>query len=81
MGARETECMLSIVLEKLKSRKRVNTYALLDPGSTATFCTEDLQKNLNVRGKIRQILLSSMVQDKPVNPKLMNTFVILKCTG
>lgn len=79
MGAGEAECVLSIVPVKIKSKrsdKCVETYAFLDPGSTATFCTEDLQKKLNIKGKPTRILLSTMGQDKPGEQKLMNSFVI-----
>ncbi|XDV45657.1 hypothetical protein PO909_013717 [Leuciscus waleckii] len=66
-GAGEAECVLSIVPVKIKSKrsdKCVETYAFLDPGSTATFCTEDLQRKLNIKGKPTRILLSTMGQDK-----------------
>lgn len=78
-GAGEAECVLSIVPVKIKSKrsdKCVETYAFLDPGSTATFCTEDLQKKLNIKGKPTRILLNTMGQDKPGEQKLMNSFVI-----
>ncbi|KAJ8353016.1 hypothetical protein AAFF_G00121970 [Aldrovandia affinis] len=67
-GAGENECVLSIIPVKIKSRKsdkHVETYALMDPGSTATFITEDLRKKLNVKGKPTQILLSTMNEDRP----------------
>ncbi|KAJ7986494.1 hypothetical protein DPEC_G00340460 [Dallia pectoralis] len=78
-GVGEAECALSIVPVKIKSKKSdkyVTTYAFLDPGSTATFCTEELQRKLNIKGKPTRILLSTMGQDKPGEQKLMNSFVI-----
>ncbi|KAJ8332985.1 hypothetical protein SKAU_G00418810 [Synaphobranchus kaupii] len=78
-GAGELDCVLSIVPVKIKSRKSdkyVETYAFMDPGSTATFLTEDLRKKLNVKGKPTQILLSTMAQDEPGEQKLMNSYVI-----
>ncbi|KAJ8413975.1 hypothetical protein AAFF_G00065730 [Aldrovandia affinis] len=78
-GAGENECVLSIIPVKIKSRKsdkHVETYALMDPGSTATFITEDLRKKLNVKGKPTQILLSTMNQDRPGGQKPMNSYVI-----
>ncbi|KAL2082024.1 hypothetical protein ACEWY4_021842 [Coilia grayii] len=78
-GAGEAECVLSIVPVKVKSKKSdkyIETYAFLDPGSTATFCTDDLQRQLNVRGKPTRILLSTMGQDKPGEQKLLNSFAI-----
>lgn len=78
-GAGEPECVLSIVPVKIKSKKSdkyVETYAFMDPGSTATFCTGDLQKKLNVKGKPTQILLSTMGQDEPGEQKLINSYMI-----
>lgn len=46
-GAGEAKCVLLIVPVKVKSKnsnRYLETYAFLDPGSTATFCTEDLQR-------------------------------------
>lgn len=65
------------------SEQYVETYAFLDPGSTATFCTEDLQKKLNVKGKPTKIRLSTMGQDAPENQKLMDSLVLseLKVCG
>lgn len=59
-GAREGEPILAIVAVKVKSKrseKTLETYAFMDPGSSATFCTETLMKQLNVRGKKTKILL------------------------
>lgn len=51
-------------------------FAFMDPGITATFCTGDLQKKLNVKGKPTQILLNTMGQNKPGEQKLTNSYVI-----
>lgn len=69
-------CALNKIKSKISDRC-VETYAFLDPGSTATFCTEDLQRKLNVKGKPTRILLSTMSQNKPGEQKLMNSFAIL----
>lgn len=76
--AGEPERMPSIVPVKIKSKKSdtsVETFAFMDPGSTTTFCTGDLQKRLNVKGKPTLILLSNMGQNKPGEQKLMNSYV------
>ncbi len=72
-------CVLSIVPVKVKSGKSdryVETYAFLDAGSTATFCTEELRKKLNLKGKPTQILMSTMCQDKPGEQKLVSSFIL-----
>ncbi len=53
-GAGASECLLSIIPVKVRSQKSgmcIETYAFIDPGSTGTFCTEKLQKKLDVKGK------------------------------
>lgn len=45
----------------------METYAFLDPGSSATFCTEALIMQLNASGKKVQIMLKTMGQEKPVS--------------
>lgn len=53
-AAGSTECLLSIIPVKVRAPKSgtcVETYAFIDPGSTGTFCTEQLKKQLDVCGK------------------------------
>ena len=48
------ECALAIVpvqVKAAKGSKCIQTYAFLDPGSSATFCTEKLMNQLNVTGR------------------------------
>lgn len=44
----------------------VLTYAFLDPGSSVTFCTEDLMDQLMANGKREKILVRMMGQEKTV---------------
>jgi hypothetical protein len=69
IGAGNDACKLSIVpvqVKLCKGTKVVQTYAFLDPVSTATFCTEELMTELNARGKKVKVLLKTMGQEKPV---------------
>ena len=78
-GAGDTDCVLAVVPVKLKSKKSdryVETYAFIDPGSTATLCTEDIQRTLNLKVKHTKLLLYTMGQDKSDNPKLMKSCVL-----
>ncbi|KAK7929669.1 hypothetical protein WMY93_006064 [Mugilogobius chulae] len=59
--------MLSILPVKVKAAKGncvIETYAFLDPGSTGTFCSEQLMHRLSLTGKRTQILLRTMGQTK-----------------
>lgn len=69
-GAGSNECALSVVPVKVKlenGTKVVETYAFLDPGSSATFCTEALMMQLNASGKKVEIMLKTMGQERPVS--------------
>lgn len=69
-GAGGHDCKLHIVPVQIKSKKSnhtVVTYAFLDQGSTAVFCTVNLMNKLNLSGKRTRILLRTMGQEKVVN--------------
>lgn len=66
----DQHCTLPIVPVQVKlsnSNHIIQTYAFLDQGSSATFCTDKLRKRLNAKGKRNRILLRTMGQNKPVN--------------
>lgn len=59
--------MLSVLPVKVKAAKGdsvIQTYAFLDPGSTGTFCSEQLMHRLSLPGKKTQVLLRTMGQTK-----------------
>jgi len=62
-GAGHNKIALPVVAVKVKSphsARTVDTYALLDPGSTASFATEALIKELGITGKPRQVTLTTL---------------------
>lgn len=69
-GAGEQNCKLPIVPVQVKAKKGnkiICTYAFLDQGSTAVFCTEDLLHRLHLTGRRTNILLRTMGQERVVN--------------
>jgi len=57
---------LPIVPVKVKGRssgETITTYALLDNGSTSTWCSENLAKKLGVVGPCIQVSLSTIEKD------------------
>lgn len=48
------------------------TYAFLDPGSTASFCTEALMNRLKLTGRKTSILLRTMGQGKVVGSHIVS---------
>lgn len=68
-GAGVADCKLAIMPVKVKANKGshvVCTYAFLDPGSSATFCTERIMEKLHVSGMKTNILLKTMGHEKRV---------------
>lgn len=66
-GAGNNSCVLAIVpvhVKLKKNNKTVETYAFLDNGSEATFCSEKLMRQLGTEGKKTKILLRTMGQKR-----------------
>lgn len=69
-GAGRNNCFLPIVPVRVKSSRCdqiINTYAFLDPGSSTTFCSENLMERLNIPGRKTQFLLQTMGQERMVS--------------
>lgn len=78
-GAGGNNCILSIVPVHIKSKRGntiVETYAFMDSGSSATFCSERLMRRLGVHGKKTQVLLRTMGQEKPVSCFKLSDFEV-----
>lgn len=68
-GAGKDRCLLSILPVQIKAAKGnqvIQTYAFLDPGSSATFCSEQLMQRLRLTGTRTQFLLHTMGQERVV---------------
>ncbi len=84
IGCSDKQCTLAIIPVQVKltnSNHIVQTYAFLDPGSSATFCTDQLRKDLNAKGKHQQILLRTMGQKKPINTLLVKDLEVCSLDG
>lgn len=74
-GADDYDCKVLIVPVQIKANKGskiVTTYAFLDQGSTAVFCTESLMRRLNLTGTKLRILLRTMGQEKVVSSHVIS---------
>lgn len=70
IGAGDEQCVMSIVPVQVKSNKgnkTIQTYAFLDPGSSATFCTDKLMHQLNLQGKKTNIQLHTLGQERTMS--------------
>ncbi len=80
----DKQCTLAIIPVQVKltnSNHIVQTYAFLDPGSSAIFCTDQLRKGLNAKGKHQQILLRTMGQKKPINTLVVKDLEVCSLDG
>lgn len=69
VGVGSELCLLSILPVQIKSIKRgrvIQTYAFLDPGSSATFYSEHLMQRLGLSGKQTHFLLQTVVSSGSV---------------
>lgn len=74
IGAGKNECALSIIPVQVKSSKSdqiIETYAFLDSGSSATFCTEQLMSKLHIKGRKTSIMLRTLSQEKCIPSSLV----------
>lgn len=74
-STKNTESILAIVPVRVKTKKGqtvTTTYAFLDPGSTACFCTEELMRELNVTGRKTHILLKTMGEKRIVSSHILS---------
>ncbi len=54
----------------------IDTYAMLDPGTNATYCTEELCDKLGAKGMTRQMELTTITQTRmPVESTVITLFV------
>lgn len=78
-GAGKQDFKLAIVPVKVKSKKShkmVETYAFLDPGSSASFCTVGLMDRLDLSGRNTRILLRTMGQEKIVESGIVSNLEV-----
>lgn len=83
-GAGDYDCKLPIVPVQIKAKKGskiVTTYAFLDQGSTAVFCTESLMKKLNLTGTKVCILLRTMGQEKVTSSYALSEMEVAGLNG
>lgn len=83
-GAGTSDGILSILPVQVKynnSDKIIQTYAFLDPGSTATFCSEQLMKRLNLNGRKVQIRLRTMGSKASVFSHRLSGLEVASLTG
>ncbi|KAL0176346.1 hypothetical protein M9458_028676, partial [Cirrhinus mrigala] len=64
-----SHCALAIVpvlVKASKGSRTIMTYAFLDPGSSASFCSDNIMHQLNVNGRRTEVALRTMGQEQTV---------------
>ncbi|KAK0148510.1 hypothetical protein N1851_011164 [Merluccius polli] len=82
-GAGNQVCVLSIVPVQIKAKNGntiLSTYAFFDPGSSATFCTEHLTRQLNMNSTKAHIFLRTMGQANTVSGPEVYTQQVMPVT-
>lgn len=64
--------VLLVNVKSLKSNKVIQTYALLDNGSSSSFCTESLMQKLDLKGKKTKISLQTMSAKETLSTYLIH---------
>ena len=78
------KCALSILpvqVKSVKGNRIIQTYAFLDPGSSATFCTERLAQKLSLEGKPTAFSLKTISQERPVKSTLVSGLELSEFKG
>ena len=74
---RTAKAVIPVKVCSKENNKSVITYAFLDNGSSATFCTESLMKQLGVDGAKVKIFLSTLEKkNSPVDSYLIRDLVV-----
>jgi hypothetical protein len=71
LGSRIAMPILPVLVKAQNSDKCIQTYAFLDSGSTSTFCSENLRKQLNVEGRKTTISLPTMGNERSVDSHIL----------
>ena len=51
-------CILLCYVRCIDSKRYIDTYVMLDPGTNASYCTEELRESLGAKGKVHQTELT-----------------------
>ena len=80
----EGECTMAVVPVLLKAKKTVvmvQTYAFLDPGSSVSFCSEDIRQRLGLHGRKAQITLDTMGTPHRMTTHILNGLEVYDLQG
>ena len=68
--------MLPVKVKSKNSGKEILTYAFLDDGSNSVFCSENLQRKLNAKGRKTKLKIETLNQTKEVHSTVLDDLEI-----
>lgn len=68
--------ILPVKVKSKKSGKEILTYAFLDDGSNSVFCSENLQRKLNAKGRKTKLKIETLNQTKEVHSTILDDLEI-----
>ena len=69
--------IIPVIIRSSETHIQLKTYAMIDSGSNAVFCTDELTRELKVKGKKTNIHMSTMTDEKVVASQIINNLEIM----
>ncbi|XP_030854473.1 uncharacterized protein LOC115929512 [Strongylocentrotus purpuratus] len=73
--------IVPVLIRSQDTQVQLKTYALIDSGSNAVFCTDELARDLKVKGKKMNIHMSTMTDEKVVSSHIISNLEITDLHG
>ncbi|XP_014662066.1 PREDICTED: uncharacterized protein LOC106805101 [Priapulus caudatus] len=84
-GGQDGTCVMAIVpvvVKSLKNGRALQTYAFLDPGSSVSFCTDQLKQRLGIGGRKAKIIIETMSSESyTLDTNIRNNLAITSLDG
>ncbi|XP_071827282.1 uncharacterized protein [Apostichopus japonicus] len=76
-----TMAIIPVVVKSLKNGQALQTYAFLDPGSSISFCTDQLRQQLGVGGRRARIPIETMAAPYTLETSIVSNLAISNLDG
>ena len=76
-----TQAIVPVIVRSSVDGSTAKTYAFLDSGSNAVFCSKDLMKQLNMKGKRTKLQIQTMIGDKVADSLVLTGLEIMGLEG
>ncbi|KAJ8018203.1 hypothetical protein HOLleu_43941 [Holothuria leucospilota] len=76
-----TMAIIPVIVKSLKNGRALQTYAFLDPGSSMSFCTDQLKQQLGVGGRRARIPIETMAAPYILETSIVSNLAISNLKG